>query len=35
MPFNADFDGDQMHFNMPVTPEAVKEVRGNICLQIT
>lgn len=30
MPFNADFDGDQMHFNMPVTPEAVKEVRENM-----
>lgn len=30
MPFNADFDGDQMHFNMPITPEAVKEVRENM-----
>lgn len=30
MPFNADFDGDQMHFNMPVTSEAVKEVRENM-----
>lgn len=30
MPFNADFDGDQMHFNMPVTPAAVKEVRENM-----
>ena len=27
-PFNADFDGDQMHFNMPVTPEAVREVKN-------
>ena len=27
MPFNADFDGDQMHFNMPITPKAVKEVK--------
>lgn len=27
-PFNADFDGDQMHFNMPVTKEAVREVKN-------
>lgn len=27
MPFNADFDGDQMHVNMPVTQGAIKEVR--------
>lgn len=24
--FNADFDGDQMHCNVPVTPEAVREI---------
>lgn len=30
MPFNADFDGDQMHFNMPVTPKAVKEVKDRM-----
>ena len=30
MPFNADFDGDQMHFNMPVTDAAVKELRENM-----
>lgn len=27
-PFNADFDGDQMHFNMPVTKEAIREVKN-------
>jgi DNA-directed RNA polymerase subunit beta' len=27
MPFNADFDGDQMHFNMAQTAEANKEIR--------
>lgn len=27
MPFNADFDGDQMHFNMAQTPAAIKEVK--------
>lgn len=27
MPFNADFDGDQMHFNMPITKKAIKEVK--------
>lgn len=30
MPFNADFDGDQMHFNMPVTKEAMAEVRNRM-----
>jgi DNA-directed RNA polymerase subunit beta' len=30
MPFNADFDGDQMHFNMPVTKEANAEVRDKM-----
>lgn len=28
MAFNADFDGDQMHFNMPVTPRAMSEVKN-------
>lgn len=27
MPFNADFDGDQMHFNMATSPEAQREIR--------
>ena len=27
MPFNADFDGDQMHYNMPQTEESIKEVK--------
>lgn len=27
MPFNADFDGDQMHYNMPITSEANREVK--------
>lgn len=27
MPFNADFDGDQMHLNVPVTPAAIDEVK--------
>lgn len=27
MPFNADFDGDQMHFNMPTSKKAQKEIR--------
>lgn len=27
MPFNADFDGDQMHFSIPVTAGGVKDVR--------
>ena len=27
MPFNADFDGDQMHFNMPITREGQREMR--------
>lgn len=26
MPFNADFDGDQMHINMPVTERGMQEV---------
>lgn len=30
MPFNADFDGDQMHVNMPTTPAAVRELRNRI-----
>ena len=30
MPFNADFDGDQMHFNMPQTEEAMAEVKNNM-----
>lgn len=29
-PYNADFDGDQMYFNMPVTKEAIKEVKDTI-----
>lgn len=27
MPFNADFDGDQMHFNMPITREGQREMK--------
>lgn len=27
MPFNADFDGDQMHFNMPITKAANHEIK--------
>lgn len=30
MPFNADFDGDQMHFNMPITEAAQAEVRDRM-----
>lgn len=27
MPFNADFDGDQMHFSMPLTEGGIKDVK--------
>lgn len=27
MPFNADFDGDQMHFSMPITAAGLKDVK--------
>lgn len=30
MPFNADFDGDQMHFSMPVTEEGLKDVKNKM-----
>jgi len=26
-PFNADFDGDQMNVHVPISPEAIKEIR--------
>ena len=26
MPFNADFDGDQMHFTLPITKDGIKDV---------
>ena len=30
MPFNADFDGDQMHFSMPVTEAGLKDVKNKM-----
>ena len=30
MPFNADFDGDQMHFSMPITEEGIADVRDKM-----
>lgn len=33
MPFNADFDGDQMHFNMPTTEAGIKDVKENMMFE--
>lgn len=30
MPFNADFDGDQMHFSMPVTEAGLSDVKNKM-----
>ena len=30
MPFNADFDGDQMHINMPTTWQSLTEIKQNM-----
>lgn len=30
MPFNADFDGDQMHYSMPVTEAGLKDVKDKM-----
>ena len=30
MPFNADFDGDQMHYSMPVTDEGLRDVKDKM-----
>ena len=33
MPFNADFDGDQMHFSLPQTPGGIEDVRKKMAFR--